>query len=241
MRSILDLPRLESDPQAPFPPTSSALKAPNGLLAWGGDLHPDRLLTAYRAGIFPWYAEGQPIMWWSPAPRCVIFPQKVYLSRRTSRRYNSGRYRLTADRAFGKVVTGCAEPRDHVGGTWITGEMIKSFDHLHRLGYGHSLEVWQDGELAGGIYGLAIGSMFFGESMFSRKTDASKIALVALCRQLAAWGFGMLDCQVGNPHLFRLGAQEVSRHEFENALALLTDDPGKPGSWADLVDFESHW
>jgi leucyl/phenylalanyl-tRNA--protein transferase len=241
MRSILDVACLGDDPDAPFPPTRDALKAPNGLLAWGGDLHPRRLLAAYRAGIFPWYSDGQPVLWWSPAPRCVIFPGQVHLSRRTRRRYNSGRYRLTADTAFRQVVAACAEPRDHEAGTWITADMQQAYTELHRMGIAHSVEVWQQETLCGGIYGLAIGSVFFGESMFSRCTDASKIALVALCRQLEAWGFGLLDCQVGNPHLFSMGAVEVGRSAFEEWLESLLASPREPGFWRGRVRFEARW
>ena len=241
----MDLPRLGADPAAPFPPVSEALDAPNGLLAWGGDLHPQRLLAAYRAGIFPWYSEGQPVLWWSPAPRCVIFPAEVHLARRTRRRYNSGCYRLTADRAFDRVVAACAEPRGRDGqrdhGTWITPDMQAAYQRLHRMGHAHSVEVWQDDTLCGGIYGLAIGAVFFGESMFSRSVDSSKIALVALCRLLAAWEFGLLDCQVGNPHLFRMGAVEIGRKAFERCLALLLNEPHELGSWQERAPCERRW
>ena len=241
MRSILDLPRLADDPGAPFPPTSQALRSPNGLLAWGGDLHPRRLLAAYRAGIFPWYSEGQPVLWWTPAPRCVLVPGEVYLSRRTRRRYNSGRYRLTLDRAFADVMAACAAPRDGESGTWITRDMIRAYGQLFEQGVAHSLEVWEGDELAGGIYGLAIGSIFFGESMFSRSTDGSKLALVALCRLLVRWGFALLDCQVGNPHLFRMGAQEISRAGFELTLAQYIDRRPSPHAWREPADFEERW
>ena len=241
MRSILDLPRLGRDPDAPFPATRDALGSPNGLLAWGGDLHPQRLLAAYRAGIFPWYAEGQPVMWWSPAPRCVIFPDQVHLSKRTRRRYNSGTYRLAADTAFDEVVAACAAPRGHDPGTWITSDMRRAYGSLHRMGIAHSVEVWREDELCGGIYGLAMGSIFFGESMFSHAVDASKIALVALCRQLHAWNFGLLDCQVGNPHLFRMGALEIGREAFEEWLEYLLARPQPPGSWRDRAAFEARW
>lgn len=241
MRSILDLPRLDSDPDAPFPPTRHALHSPNGLLAWGGDLHPRRLLAAYRQGIFPWYSEGQPVLWWSPAPRCVIVPPEVHLSRRTRRRYNSGDWRLTADRAFDQVVAACAGPRAYDRGTWITADLRRAFGQLHRMGHAHSVEVWAADELVGGIYGLAIGSAFFGESMFHRRTDASKIALVGLCRLLQAWGYGLLDCQVGNPHLFRMGAQEIGRAAFERRLTGLVVDEREPGSWCERVRFEARW
>ena len=241
MSSILDLPQLGSDPVTPFPPTSDALDSPNGLLAWGGDLQPARLLAAYRQGIFPWYSQGQPILWWSPAPRCVVFPDKVYLSTRTRRRYNSGVFQLTADTAFAEVIKSCAEPRGYDGDTWITGEMARAYTRLHQLGHAHSLEVWEGELLVGGIYGLAIGSVFFGESMFSRRTDASKIALVALCRQLHDRGYGLLDCQVCNPHLRSMGCEEIPRRSFEALLAELLDQPQPGGSWHGLLRFEQRW
>jgi len=241
VKSILDLPRLGEAPDSPFPPTSDALESPNGLLAWGGDLHPQRLLEAYRAGIFPWFSEGQPVLWWSPAPRCVIFPDQVYLSKRTRRRYNSGVFRLSADAAFDEVMAGCAAPRRDGPGTWITPDMRRAYSKLHRMGHAHSLEAWQGDRLCGGIYGLALGSVFFAESMFSRSSDASKIALVALCRQLDAWGFGMLDCQVGNPHLFRMGACQLGREAFEEWLQQLVNQARDIGSWSDRVRFEARW
>jgi leucyl/phenylalanyl-tRNA--protein transferase len=241
VKSILDLPRLPDDPGAPFPPTRDALDSPNGLLAWGGDLKPQRLLSAYRVGVFPWYSEGQPILWWTPAPRCVIFPEKAHLSRRTRRRYNSGCYRLSSDRAFDRVVEACAAPRSYDRGTWITRDLRQAFGRLHRLGHAHSVEVWHEDELVGGIYGLAVGSVFFGESMFHRRVDASKVALIALCRQLVEWGFGLLDCQVGNPHLFRMGAVELARRDFEARLAVLADNPCEPVSWAERARFDTRW
>lgn len=241
MKSILDLPRLGDDPEAPFPPVKGALDSPNGLLAWGGDLAPPRLLSAYRAGIFPWYSEGQPILWWSPAPRCVIFPDQVHLSRRTRRRFNTGAYRLSADTAFDRVVEGCAGPRDYDRGTWITDDLRTAFGCLHHLGYAHSVEVWRGDALEGGIYGLAIGSVFFGESMFRRSVDASKIALVALCRLLCDWDFGLLDCQVRNPHLFRMGAVELGRAAFEQLLGEKVEVPREPGSWRDRAHFDDRW
>jgi leucyl/phenylalanyl-tRNA--protein transferase len=237
----VNLHRLGDDPSAPFPPTSEALDSPNGLIAWGGDLQAERLLNAYRVGIFPWYTVGQPILWWSPAPRCVIFPDRVHLSRRTRRRYNSGLYRLTADVAFSDVIKGCAGPREHERGTWITSEVMTAYSELHRLGYAHSLEVWKNGELVGGIYGVALGSIFFGESMFSLQPDASKLALVSLCRQLQAWGYGLLDCQVANPHLFSMGAEELSRETFERKLAALVSDSRPLESWRDRVHFAERW
>lgn len=241
MNSILDLPRLGESPNSAFPPTVEAMESPNGLLAWGGDLHPDRLLQAYRKGIFPWYSDGQPILWWSPAPRCVIFPEQIYLSSRTRRRYNSGQYRLSLDAAFAQVIEACAKPREDDNGTWITPEMVTAYTELHELGHAHSLEVWNEQELAGGIYGLAIGSVFFGESMFSRETDASKIALIALCRQMGAWGYGMLDCQVGNPHLFSMGAEELTREGFDILLhQFLAKEPAHD-AWHGPALFEPRW
>ena len=241
MIGILELPHLGNDPGTSFPPASEALESPNGLLAWGGDLQPERLLNAYRSGIFPWYSHGQPILWWSPVPRCVIFPEKVYLSTRTRRRYNSGVYRLSADSAFAEVISACAEPRGYDSGTWITQEMLEAYVQLHQLGHAHSLEVWEGDLLVGGIYGLALGSVFFGESMFSRRTDASKIALVALCRQLHSRGYGLLDCQVGNPHLHRMGAEELPRGAFETLLGDLIEDSQPGGSWRDLFTFDQRW
>lgn len=241
MQTILDLPLLGQEAGAPFPPTSEALERPNGLLAWGGDLHPGRLLNAYRSGIFPWYSEGQPLLWWSPAPRCVLFPDEVYLSKRTRRRFNSGVFQLSCDHAFAKVMDGCAGPRRDDDGTWITPEMLDAYIALHRLGYAHSVEVWEGDTLAGGIYGLAIGSMFFGESMFSCRTDASKVALIALCRHLSSNGYGLLDCQVGNPHLFRMGAVEMPRTAFEGLLRGLTEDERTACSWEHEFVAEARW
>ena len=241
MKSILDIPQLGTDPRSPFPASKLALVEPNGLLAWGGDLHAKRLLNAYRAGIFPWYTENQPLLWWSPAPRCVIFPAAVHVSKRTCRRYNSGRYTLTADQDFGGVIRACAEDRGDGGGTWITGGMLDAYSDLHRLGHAHSIEAWQDGQLAGGIYGLAIGSVFFGESMFTRQTDAGKIALIALCKQLECWSFEVLDCQVSNAHLIRMGAVEISREEFEQRLAEGVSVVRPGGSWTGVFHPDTQW
>ncbi len=241
MNSILQLPCLGAQANAPFPSTRDALDSPNGLLAWGGALQPARLLNAYRLGIFPWYSEGQPILWWSPVPRCVIFPDKVYLSKRTRRRYNSGVYRLTADSAFTEVIHACAAPRDDGQGSWITPDMVEAYCQLHHLGHAHSLEVWEGRELVGGIYGLAIGSVFFGESMFSTKSDASKIALVALCRYLQHEGYAVLDCQVGNPHLYRMGAEDLSRETFDVLLKGAAKDARAAQSWHHAVTFEARW
>ncbi len=231
---------------SPFPATDQALLRPNGLLAWGGGLEPQRLLNAYRQGIFPWYSEDEPILWWTPDPRCVLLPEQVYVSNRTRRRFNSGRYRVTADTAFAEVMAACAEPRDGIAGTWITGELTAAFIDLHRQGISHSVEVWQDSvcqdsvgqewQLVGGIYGMALGKMFFGESMFSRQVDASKIALVALCSQLQRWSFGLVDCQVTNPHLLSMGAMELPRREFESRKKALVAQAATKGNWQDSFE-----
>jgi len=241
MKNILQLPQLGPDPLSPFPPPGAALESPNGLLAWGGDLHPDRLLRAYRQGIFPWYSEGQPILWWSPAPRCVLYPARVYLSRRTRRRYNNGGYKLSVNTAFDAVITACAGPRADGSGTWITPEMKDAYLRLHHLGHAHSLEVWKDERLAGGIYSLAAGRLFFGESMFSRQTDGSKIALVALCHLLLKHGYELLDCQVGNPHLYSMGAEDISREAFQSMLENQPDNQARLFDWQAGPVTENHW
>ena len=231
------IPILASDPESPFPPTEQALDNPRGLLAAGGDLSAARLVNAYHHGIFPWYSDDQPILWWSPAPRCVLYPQAVHVSRRLRRRYNQGRFTLTADRAFASVIEACAGPRRDHDGTWITDEMRSAYIHLHELGIAHSVEVWLDDKLAGGIYGLALGRVYFGESMFSRHQDASKIALVALCRQLQQWGFTLLDCQLSNPHLMSMGAKEIPREEFHQYLEVATG----PNRWGQDFYCATRW
>lgn len=231
------IPILAPDPESPFPPTDQALENPQGLLAVGGDLSPARLINAYRNGIFPWYSVDQPILWWSPAPRCVIYPDAVHVSRRLRRRYNQGQYSLTADRSFEQVIEACAGPRRDQDDTWITDEMKNAYIRLHELGVAHSVEVSIDGQLAGGIYGLALGQVFFGESMFSERDDASKIALVALCRQLQEWGFTLLDCQVSNSHLLSMGAREISRQDFERHLI----KAGNSDHWGRDFYSTKHW
>ncbi|MGM0982398.1 MAG: leucyl/phenylalanyl-tRNA--protein transferase [Pseudomonadota bacterium] len=203
-----------SDRSVGFPPVGSALRDPDGLLAAGGALTPEWLLAAYRRGIFPWFSDDQPILWWSPDPRMVLFPEEIRVRRSLAKRLRNAGFRVTVDTAFERVVTECAAPRDGQPGTWITDEMREAYGHLHHLGAAHSLEVWQAGELVGGLYGVAMGPVFFGESMFSRQADASKIALVQLARAMAAGGGRLIDCQMHTGHLASLGARDIARTEF---------------------------
>ena len=197
-----------------FPEVDLALREPDGLLAIGGDLSRARLLEAYRWGIFPWYGPGQPILWWSPDPRLVLDPERLRISRSLRKTVRHRVFDVTLNRDFVAVIRACAAPRMSESGTWITPEMEAAYIELHRHGFAHSVECWQDGELAGGLYGVAVGRMFFGESMFARVSDASKVALVQLTRQLAQWDFALIDCQVHTPHLVSLGATAMSRREF---------------------------
>lgn len=200
-------------PPGAFPDPRSALRAPNGLLAAGGDLEPARLLEAYRRGIFPWFGTDEPILWWSPDPRAVIFPDKLHIPRRLARRLRSGHFSASVDQAFPEVIRQCAETRRE-SGTWLTPEMIAAYTRLHQQGMAHSVESWIDGRLAGGVYGLAIGGLFFGESMVSLVPDGSKVALAMLAALARDLGIGLIDCQVPNPHLQRLGATLMPRDEF---------------------------
>lgn len=276
----------------PFPPVEQALRTPNGLLAAGADLSPQRILEAYRHGIFPWFNEDDPILWWSPDPRMVLFPDEFRVSHSLRKTLRKGQYEIRTDTAFEQVMHACAAPRNGAHGTWIHEDMIAAYCELHRMGYAHSLEVWmpsdsnqfqiegetrrqqasddenavsananlgtrlspQGGgsystgstarnergsqhriaaelELAGGLYGMALGKMFYGESMFSRKTDASKIALAHLCAQLRHWQFGMIDCQMNTPHLTSLGAREIPRSEFKQRLTELIHCAPVPAPW----------
>lgn len=225
-------------PPDSFPDPARALAEPPGLLCAGGDLTPERLLAAYRAGIFPWFEHDDPILWWSPDPRALITPATLRVSRSLARTLRRGRYRVTCDLAFDAVVEGCAAPRPGSHGTWIVPAMRAAYGRLHREGVAHSVECWDDQGLAGGIYGVAVGGVFCGESMFSRRTDASKVALVALLGMLARRGGRALDCQLMNPHLVSLGAMAVPRAEF---LALLHAERDRElaGAWtiepADLM------
>jgi leucyl/phenylalanyl-tRNA--protein transferase len=223
----------------PFPPVERALKEPDGLLAAGADLSVERLVAAYRRGIFPWYSEGQPILWWSPDPRMVLVPAELRLTRSLAKRLRRRDYEVRCDTRFEAVMRACAEPRAGQDGTWITAEMIAAYGALNRRALAHSVETWIGGELAGGLYGVALGRMFFGESMFTRATDASKIALAHLVRQLARWGFGMIDCQMATPHLASFGAREIPRARFLATLAELVECDSPVGGWRfddDLFD-----
>ncbi|BEV70647.1 MULTISPECIES: leucyl/phenylalanyl-tRNA--protein transferase [unclassified Paludibacterium] len=197
-----------------FPSPDTALADPPGLLAAGGDLSPQRLLAAYSQGIFPWYGPDEPILWWSPAPRMVLYPANLKVSRSLGKTLRNTRYEIRVDTAFREVMTACSAPRHGQRGTWIVPEMIDAYCRLHALGHAHSCETWVDGELAGGLYGISLGGVFFGESMFARRRDASKLAFVHLVRHLAAGGCGLIDCQMYTDHLASLGARQVSRREF---------------------------
>ena len=229
----LRLPQLGADPASPFPPAGTALREPDGLLAMGGDLSPHRLLNAYAHGVFPWFSDGQPILWWSPDPRTVFRTDGVHLSARMRRELRRSEWRIVADRDFGAVIAACASaPRPGQDDTWITRDMQAAYCGLHRLGHAHSIEVRDDGHLVGGLYGVAIGRMFFGESMFSAESGGSKVALAALALRLREWGWPLIDAQVGNPHLDTLGAEAWPRPSFLAAVAEACAQPGRPGSWA---------
>jgi leucyl/phenylalanyl-tRNA--protein transferase len=197
-----------------FPPTATALHEPNGLLAVGGDLSPGRLIHAYQQGIFPWFSDNDPILWWSPNPRAVFFPDKIHVSRSLAKANRKHNWQISINRCFVDVVRACADQRSNNEGTWITEEMIEAYCKLHKLGHAHSVEVWFDNELAGGLYGISVGRAFCGESMFHYKTDASKIALVRFAQHFNNCGGQLIDCQVGNPHLFSLGAVNLHRERF---------------------------
>jgi leucyl/phenylalanyl-tRNA--protein transferase len=229
---MIRLPLLGTNPLDPFPNPHDALAEPNGLLAFGGDLSPQRLLTAYSHGIFPWFAEHEPILWWSPDPRCV-FPTDALRINRSLRRQLAGKaWRMTVDRAFDQVIRACAAPRDGEPGTWIVPDMIESYIRLHQLGHAHSVEAWDGTRLVGGIYGVAIGRLFCGESMFSAESGGSKIALIVLAHLLRQLGFPLIDAQISNPHTLRLGAVEIPRPAFLQQVEELGRQPGRVGSWA---------
>ena len=217
---------------APFPPVSKALRSPNGLLCAGGDLSPGRIVDAYSHGIFPWYSEGEPILWWSPDPRMVLFPDELKVSRSLRKTVVRRVYETRVDTAFRQVMEACAAPREGQSGTWIVPEMIEAYSRLHELGYAHSVESWRDGVLVGGLYGLALGEAFFGESMFSRATDASKVALVRLVERLKASGCRVVDCQQATGHLASLGAREIPRARFSQLLRESIQYPPAGARWA---------
>ncbi len=214
-----------------LPAPETALHEPNGLLAAGGSLSPDWLLASYARGIFPWFEEGQPILWWSPDPRAVLLPRELHVSRSLTRTLRRGSITVTCDQAFDAVISACAAPRRYTNQTWITADMRSAYTHLHALGYAHSFESWIDGELVAGLYGIAIGRVFFGESMFTKVTDASKVAFVQCTRFLDARGCELIDCQLPSQHLASLGARNIPRDEFLARLDSLTADADQPGSW----------
>lgn len=215
-------------PDIGFPDTSLAETDPNGLLAVGGDLSPDRILHAYRHGIFPWYSAGQPILWWSPAPRMVLYPREFHASRSLRKTLRRGAYEVSVNQVFGDVIRACAAPRGLLVGTWLVPEMIDAYLQLHEAGFAHSIEVWADNTLAGGLYGVAIGQMFFGESMFSRQSDASKTAMAFLSEIALEHPFRLIDCQIHTEHLASLGAREISREVFQRTLGAAVRTPTPP-------------
>ncbi|KAI5914349.1 leucyl/phenylalanyl-tRNA--protein transferase [Thauera sp. 2A1] len=224
-----------------FPPVDQALDQPNGLLAAGGELSPRWLLEAYRHGIFPWFSEGEPILWWSPDPRLVLVPGDIRISRSLRKRLRRGEFDVRLDTAFAEVLAGCAAPRGMGTGTWITADMQAAYGEMHELGYAHSVECWQGGELVGGLYGMALGRAFFGESMFARVTDASKVALAHLAQLLALRDYAVIDCQMTTAHLQSLGAREISRAQFVAGLARWTRGGESPRRWSSDALAELSW
>lgn len=228
---MIRIPILQPGSDEAFPSIESALREPNGLLAAGGDLRPARLLQAYAQGIFPWFSPGEPILWWSPDPRMVFRTDAMHVPRRLARWLRSCEWRISADTDFSGVMRACAAPRAGQSGTWITRSMLAAYAELHELGHAHSIEVYRGDDCVGGIYGVAIGRMFYGESMFSRASNGSKVALLALARQLRDWGWPLIDAQVSSGHLQTLGAQELPRLEFSRQIGRLVAQPGRVGSW----------
>lgn len=219
------------DVDQPFPGADQALEEPNGLLAVGGCLSPRRLVSAYRQGIFPWYGDGEPILWWSPDPRLVLCPAEFHVSRSLRRLLHRQRWTFSFDQAFDQVIRECAAPRRYAAGTWLNADMQRAYRQLHRLGLAHSCEVWEGDDLVGGVYGVAIGRVFFGESMFHRVSNSSKAAMAFAGACLDAWGYAMLDCQVHTPHLVSLGAREIPRVEFIRHLRQLCDKSVGVQAW----------
>lgn len=223
-------------PGEPFPPAGSALKDPGGLLCAGGDLSAGRLLEAYRQGIFPWYSGDEPILWWSPDPRLVLYCDELKVSRSLAKSARNKGYEVRIDTAFREVLAGCAGPRADGGGTWLGEDMRRAYARLHRAGHAHSFETWRGRELVGGLYGVALGRMFYGESMFARATDASKVALVGLVEELRRRDMPLIDCQVKTPLLARLGAREIPRPAFLRELAALVHYDAPPGKWTRAME-----
>ena len=224
-----------------FPPPELAADEPNGLLAVGGDLSPQRLIAAYRAGIFPWYSNDQPILWWSPNPRAVLFPDNLKVSRSLRKTLRKKEFQVTLDEAFVDIIDACSQPRQKKNGaesgTWITAEMKQAYIEMHRLGYAHAVECRFEGELVGGLYGIAIGRVFFGESMFTRRSNASKVAFIHLVRQLQQWNFALIDCQVSSEHLKSLGAEDIPRSRFQALLEhYCPESSNAPDKWRLGVD-----
>ncbi|MDX1489962.1 MAG: leucyl/phenylalanyl-tRNA--protein transferase [Pseudohongiellaceae bacterium] len=219
------------DSDLSFPPVELALEDPDGLLAVGGNLSSERLILAYSQGIFPWYQDDLPILWWSPGTRMVLYPEKLHVSRSMRKVIKQSPYRISFDEAFDQVISQCAELRLDAEGTWITSDMQKAYITLHKMHFAHSVEVWEDNILVGGLYGIAMGQAFFGESMFSTRSNTSKLALIALSKQLQDWGYQLIDCQVPSEHLESLGAQEMQREDFMKELERLRALPGKQGPW----------
>lgn len=229
------------EPGDSFPPTHLALTEPDGLLAAGADLTVDTLLAAYARGIFPWFSDDDPILWWTPSPRCVLHPEQFYTSRRTQRRMHNPRWRFALNTAFEQVMLACATtPRHGQHGTWITDDMLAAYRHLHHAGYAHSFELWEDEQLVGGLYGVRLGRMFFGESMFSHRTDASKAIMTLMMSQAEPLQIALLDCQVASPHLLSLGATTLSRPAFESLLEDYRAQPVRPWQTIDPAPF-SNW
>ncbi len=229
---MIRLPLLVAAQPEAFPPVAQALCEPNGLLAFGGDLSPQRLLAAYRRGIFPWFSDGEPVLWWSPDPRCVFETATVRPHRSLRRALRGTIWQVTADRAFAQVITACAAPRADHAGTWLSQSMIDAYIALHRLGHAHSVEVWSDRQLVGGIYGIGIGRLFCGESMFSAQAGGSKVALMSLAHWLCEWGCPLLDAQVSNPHLLGLGAIELPRERFVEQASELASQAFDASVWS---------
>jgi leucyl/phenylalanyl-tRNA---protein transferase len=221
----------ERDSPQAFPPVERALSEPDGLLAAGGDLSPPRLLEAYRRGIFPWYSRGQPILWWCPDPRAVLIPQHIKVSRSLAKTIRNRGFETKIDQSFREVLRYCGSTELRPGGTWLSPEMRAAYLRLHKLGYAHSVETWLNDRLVGGLYGIAIGNVFFGESMFSLERDASKVALKRLCDELVARGFQIIDCQMATPHLMSLGAELIPRLDFIQLLSAHVGEDLTPRAW----------